>query len=120
MRLLLDTNVFLRLITDDERLSSVHLAAIKDQRNDVYLSVASTWEATIKYGQGRLPLPAEPAVFFPAQRQLHRVASLPIEENDLQSLVRLPAIHRDPFDRVILAQAIQNDLTILTVDETVK
>jgi len=120
MRLLLDTHIFLRLIVGDDRPSADVQAAILDPQNDVYLSVASTWETTIKYALGRLALPAEPALFFPVQRQLHRIASLAIEEDDFKTLVRLPSIHRDPFDRIIVAQAIRNGLTLVTVDEIVK
>ena len=120
MRLLLDTHVFLRFIVDDERIAPNVRSAISDPVNDVYLSVASTWEAAIKYSLGRLPLPAEPAVYFPEERRLHRITSLPMEETDLRALVRLPPLHRDPFDRIIVAQAIQNDLTLITVDEIVK
>jgi PIN domain nuclease of toxin-antitoxin system len=69
---------------------------------------------------GKLPLPAQPAEFLPRQRELHRIASLPIEEGAMIHLAKLPALHRDPFDRILVAQALQYDLTLATVDDAVK
>jgi PIN domain nuclease of toxin-antitoxin system len=120
MRLLLDTHVFLWYITASPGLPASFRAAIQDPANDVFLSVASVWEAVIKYGLGKLPMPAPPADYLPRQRALHRVASLPIEEGALAHLAGLPSLHRDPFDRMLVAQALQHDLTLLTVDDAVK
>ena len=76
MRILLDTHVFLWHLTDDPRLPASFLAAILDPTNEVYLSVASVWEAVIKYYAGKLPLPRSPEVFLPTERQAHGIASL--------------------------------------------
>ena len=120
MRLLLDTHVFLWYISADPKLPAAFRAAIQEPANEVFLSVASVWEAVIKYGLGKLPLPAPPEEYLPRQRESHRIASLPVEEGALLHLAKLPPLHRDPFDRILVAQALQHDLTILTVDDAVK
>ena len=119
MRLLLDTHVFLWYITADAMLPELFLAAIQDPANEVYLSVASIWEAVIKHGLGRLPLPAPPADYLPQQRDAHGIDALPIDEGAMTHLASLPALHRDPFDRLLVAQALQHGLTIATVDSHV-
>ncbi len=120
MRLLLDTHIFLWYITADPSLPPAFRAAIQDPANEVYLSVASVWEAVIKYSLGKLPLPASPEQYLPGQRELHQIASLPIEEGALGHLAKLPPLHRDPFDRILVAQALQHDLTLVTADDAVK
>jgi len=120
MKLLLDTHVFLWYITADKNLPPNFRAAIQDATNDVSLSVASLWEVVIKYSLGKLPLPSPPEDFVPRQRELHHIASLPIEEGAMVHLAKLPVLHRDPFDRMLVAQALQHDLTLLTVDEALK
>jgi PIN domain nuclease of toxin-antitoxin system len=116
MKLLLDTHVFLWYITADAALPASFLAAIRDPKNQVLLSVASVWEAVIKHALGKLPLPAPPAHFLPLQRIAHGIESLAIEETDMASLAALPPRHRDPFDRLLVAQALFHGLTIVTVD----
>jgi PIN domain nuclease of toxin-antitoxin system len=119
MRLLIDTHVFLWYISADSKLPARFLAAIREPTNEVYLSVASIWEAVIKHGLGKLPLPAPPAHYLPQQRDAHGIASLPIDEGAMTHLAVLPALHRDPFDRLLIAQALQHALTIATVDTEV-
>ena len=119
MRLLLDTHVFLWYITADPRLPATFRAAIQDPANEVYLSVVSIWEAVIKYQLGKLPLPDQPADYLPRQRDAHRIASLPIDEEVMRHLAKLPPLHRDPFDRLLVAQALQHGLTVATVDSEV-
>jgi PIN domain nuclease of toxin-antitoxin system len=116
MRLLLDTHVFLWYITADAKLPAAFRAAIQDPTNEVYLSVASVWEAVIKHNLGKLPLPAPPADYLPRQRDAHGIASLPIDEGAMPHLAGLPPLHRDPFDRLLVAQALQHGLTVATVD----
>jgi PIN domain nuclease of toxin-antitoxin system len=116
MRLLLDTHVFLWYITADPKLPTTFRTNIQDPANEVYLSVASVWEAVIKYGLGKLPLPGPPADYLPQQRNIHSIASLPIDEGTMGHLARLPALHRDPFDRLLIAQALQHGLTVATTD----
>ena len=120
MRLLLDTHIFLWLISEQQRLSEATLNAISDRDNEVYLSVVSLWEVIIKHGRGRLRLPQPPDRYLPAQRERHQIASLPIDEACVLRLARLPNVHRDPFDRMLVCQAIENGLTIVTVDDEIR
>jgi PIN domain nuclease of toxin-antitoxin system len=119
MRLLLDTHVFLWYITADPKLPATFQAASQDPANEVYLSVASVWETVIKYQLGKLPLPTPPADYLPRQRDAHGIASLPIDEGAMSHLAGLPPLHRDPFDRLLVAQALQHGLTLATVDPEV-
>jgi PIN domain nuclease of toxin-antitoxin system len=115
MRLLLDTHIFLWYITGDQRVGAAVRATIED--SDVaYLSVASIWEATIKYDLGKLPLPEPPHPWLSIQRKRHGIDSLAIDEESISRLSMLEAHHRDPFDRLLICQAIQHDLQIVTVD----
>jgi PIN domain nuclease of toxin-antitoxin system len=120
MKLLLDTHVFLWYISADPQLPVAFRDAIRDPANEVYLSVGSVWEVVIKYALGKLPLPEAPAEYLPRQREAHRIATLPIEEAALVHLAGLAALHRDPFDRLLIAQALQHGLTLLTVDDAVR
>ncbi|HMS09852.1 MAG TPA: type II toxin-antitoxin system VapC family toxin [Pyrinomonadaceae bacterium] len=120
MQLLLDTHIFLWYVTGDTRLSAATCDAINDPNNDVFLSVGSFWEIVIKYELGKLPLPQAPDRFIPAQRKNHGIQSLPFDENDARFLVGLPFHHRDPFDRMLVSQAMARVLTIATVDPEIK
>lgn len=120
MRLLLDTHIFLWHISADERLPIPFLEAIRDPTNEVFLSVVSLWEAVIKHQLGKLPLPASPEVYLPLQRRRHLIYSLDVDEASVARLVGLPAYHRDPFDRLLVCQALAHDLVLVTVDEAVK
>ena len=119
MRLLLDTHVFLWYITANPKLPLRFQAAIQDSDNVVYLSVVSVWEAVIKYHLDKLPLSAPPATYLPRQREAHAIKSLPIDESVMPHLAGLPALHRDPFDRILIAQALRHGLTLATVDADV-
>ena len=119
MRLLLDTHVFLWYITADPKLPATFRAAIQDPANEVYLSAASVWEAVIKHALGKLPLPGPPADYLPRQRHAHGIASLPVDEGAMPRLAALPPLHRDPFDRILVAQALQHGMTVATVDPDV-
>ena len=117
MRLLLDTHIFLWLITGDRRITEAMQIDILNPANEVFLSVVSFWEISVKYQLGRLPLPEPPESYLPTQRQRHQIASLSLDEASVSQLAKLSAIHRDPFDRMLVCQALENDLTIITVDE---
>ena len=102
MKLLLDTHIFLWYITGDSRLPAVVLPLIRDPANEVYLSVVSIWEAIVKYQLGKLLLPQSPDAYIPQQRQRHKIESLPLDEGSVTNLAKLPALHKDPFDRMLL------------------
>lgn len=116
MKLLLDTHVFLWFISGDSRLPILFQDAIRESNNTVFLSVASLWETIIKSNLGKLPLPQSPEIYIPRQRQIHQIKSLPISESSLKNLVSLPDLHRDPFDRILISQALSGSLTLVTVD----
>lgn len=120
MRLLLDTNVFLWLISGDARLSGDMRRDIVDTSNEVYLSVISLWEASIKYQLGKLTLPEPPERYLPTQRRRHQIVSLPLNERSVCELAELPPLHRDPFDRMLVWQAISHGLTIVTSDRVIR
>jgi len=119
MRFLIDTHIFLWFLNGDSQLSPQFRAHIQDPNNEVYLSVVSVWEATIKYQLGKLPLPESPEIYLPKQRIRHQIDSLPINEASITNLIKLPPLHRDPFDRLLICQAIQHDLTIITADQEI-
>ena len=112
MRILIDTHVFLWYIVADPKLPENFRETIQDPTNDILLSVASVWETVIKHQLGNLTLPLAPADYIPKLREAHGIASLPIEEAAMACLANLPPIHRDPFDRIIIAQAVQHGLKI--------
>ncbi|MDE2717563.1 MAG: type II toxin-antitoxin system VapC family toxin [Chloroflexota bacterium] len=119
MRLLLDTVVFIWLVDGNTRLVESARAAITDPANELYLSAASAWEIAIKYELGRLRLRVPPHEYVVEQRRLHRINSLPITEESTLQVGKLPGLHRDPFDRILVAQAIVEGLTIVTSDRLV-
>lgn len=119
MRLLLDTHTFLWWASGDERLSDAARAAIETRGTEVYLSVASIWEATIKWHLGKLPLPEHPSRYLPLQLARGDVAPLEIRMQHVLHIAELPDHHTDPIDRVIVAQARLEDLTIVTRDDAI-
>ena len=120
MKILLDTHVFLWYISADPQLPVAFRDAIRDPANEVYLSVASVWETVIKYALAKIPLPEAPAEYLPRQREAHRIATLPVEEAALLHLAGLPPLHGDPFDRILIAQALHHGMTLATVDDAVR
>jgi PIN domain nuclease of toxin-antitoxin system len=116
MRLLLDTHIFLWFISADARLPPEWRDGIRDPGNAVFLSVVSVWEAMVRYYIGKLSLPHPPEYYLPLQRAQHPIASLPLDEASVCHLATLPAVHRDPFDRMLVCQASEHTLTIVTVD----
>jgi len=120
MKLLLDTHIFLWYITADLRLPTLFRDEIREPKNEVFLSIASLWEVIIKYNLGKLPLPDSPEIYIPNERRQHQIKSLSLHENAVKELVNLPALHRDPFDRILICQALANNLTIVTVDTQIQ
>ena len=119
MKLLLDTHVFLWYITADPKLPVTFQAAIQDPANEVYLSAASVWEIAVKFSKGALRLPVPPDRLIAAARERYGISSLPIDEESAIHVVKLPALHADPFDRMLVSQAIVHGLTIVTPDPLV-
>jgi PIN domain nuclease of toxin-antitoxin system len=119
MRLLLDTSTFLWIISDAPKLSHRARELFLDLENEVYLSSVSAWEMAVKNVLGRLPLPEPPERFVPTQRELHGIEPLPLEEEAALQLARLPLLHKDPFDRMLICQAIVHGLAIVTSDSLI-
>jgi len=120
MRILLDTHIFLWYITGDHRLSPQVAEVITDATNDVYLSVVSLWEALVKYQLGRLPLPSPADEYLKKRQDEHGIVTLPLEGAAVSRILELPPHHRDPFDRMLVCQAMQHDLDIATSDPQVE
>jgi PIN domain nuclease of toxin-antitoxin system len=116
MRILLDTHAFLWFITADPKLSATAEQAIRDPANTPLLSIASVWEIAIKMHQGRLPIPPPLEQFIPRHLQANRIEVLPIELQHTYEIARLPLHHRDPFDRLLIAQAMAANLTLVSID----
>ena len=116
MRRLLDTHMFLWLISGDTRLPTDWRDSIRNPENAVFLSVVCIWEAMVKHRLGKLPLPHPPEHYLPAQRARHQIARLSLDEAHVCQLVTLPSVYRDPFDRTLVCQAIEHGLTMVTVD----
>lgn len=120
MNLLLDTHIFLWLLTDDQRLPRSWQTAIRNPDNRVYLSSVSVWECIVKFSLGKLPLPEPPQLYLPRQRVAHGIASLALDEASAAQLATLPSLHRDPFDRMLLCQALQHNLVLVSRDESIR
>lgn len=116
MRILLDTHTFIWFIIDDPRLSEYSARLIEDTSNDVFVSVATLWEMAIKVSLGKLHLEKTFDQLIPSQLQVNKFTILPVEINHLHQLVSLPWHHRDPFDRLMIAQSMTESLPILSRD----
>lgn len=118
MKLLLDTHVFLWLQTEPERLGS-QLHLVEDRRNELFVSAASAWEVAIKYQLGKLPLPEPADRYVPHRVRAIGAHPIAVEHPHALAVAALPALHRDPFDRLLVAQAMLLELTLLTADPAV-
>jgi PIN domain nuclease of toxin-antitoxin system len=96
-----------------------HLGLVEDRRNVLLVSAASSWEIAIKYGLGRLPLPEPPEHYVPERLRIIGAEALAIEHTHSLAVAALPPLHRDPFDRLLVAQAGLLDVPILTADPQV-
>src|SRR5207248_2004616 len=120
MIILLDTAEFLWFVTGNPKLSARTEQEIRNPANAVYLSVASLWEIIVKVSIGKLPLPQSPEIYVPEQRQLHGIESLDLEEGAVKRLAKLPMLHRDPFDRMLLCQAQEYGLHFASSDPLIR
>lgn len=116
MRFLVDTHCWLWLQASPERLSSEMLSLLEDPANELILSAASSWEIAIKYALGKLPLPEPPSRYVPSRMATSGSRGLPVEHAHALRVAELPAHHRDPFDRLLIAQAQIEKLVLVTVD----
>lgn len=116
MNLLLDTHIFIWAFSDVTRLLPDVAAALVNRQNSLFLSVASSWKMQVKEQIGKLTLSPSVEVFVKSQMLLNQIKPLPIRNEHVWMLKQLPLHHRDPFDRMIIAQAVSEDLTIVTQD----
>jgi PIN domain nuclease of toxin-antitoxin system len=115
MDVLLDTNVFLWIISDDPRLSDRARNVFLDEDNRLLFSIAGLWEIFIKLRLGKLTVTTDdPAVFFKSQLQENAISILGITMEHTAGTLALPMIHKDPFDRLIIAQALHDRLPVLS------
>jgi PIN domain nuclease of toxin-antitoxin system len=119
MKILLDTHVFLWWITDSNQLSQNARSIISNPENEIFLSAASCWEMAIKASLGRLTLPEKPDSFIPAQLAENNISGLPVQLSHALAVCDLPMHHRDPFDRILVAQARLEKMTLMTSDSLI-
>jgi len=117
MNILLDTHTFLWWITDSRLLSKTAREIMSDGYNILYWSAASSWEIAIKYALGRIPLPDVPERFLPGEFSRNKIDALPITDEHAFRAGQLPLHHRDPFDRMLVAQAQIESLILLSNDQ---
>ena len=116
MKLLLDTCAFLWFLADSPELSPAARAQVLDPGNEVFLSAVSAWEIARKYAQGKISLPSHPSILIPAVRRDSGIDSLPLTETDALAAEKLQLFHKDPFARLLIAQALMGGLAIVTSD----
>lgn len=116
MRLLLDTHGWLWMRAEPERLADSSRRLLRDPANELFLSAASAWEIAIKFAAGKLRLPQPPAAFIAQRLAEDQAVALPILHAHALRAGELPPHHRDPFDRLLIAQAQIEGLTVLTAD----
>ncbi|HTQ34205.1 MAG TPA: type II toxin-antitoxin system VapC family toxin [Stellaceae bacterium] len=114
MRRLLDTHALIWWVTDDQALSKAAYGAIDDPKNEVLASAASAWEIATKHRIGKLPHAGPLATDFGASIAAEGFTGLPISVREAEAAGRLPGPHRDPFDRMLIAQALADSLTLIS------
>lgn len=116
MRILLDTSCWLWMVAASDRLGPQARVTLDDTRNELLLSAASSWEIAIKYGIGKLPLPEPPEQYMPSRMAATGVTPLRVEHSHALATSALPLHHRDPFDRLLIAQARLEGVPVMTSD----
>ncbi len=116
MNLLLDTCTFIWLTQEPVKLSRIAADLIDDEQNRLFLSDVSLWEVTLKFTSGRFSLPTSPKDWLTEKCDFFKLSLVPVQRSAIFLTAELPDIHPDPFDRLIAAQAIENQFTILSPD----
>lgn len=120
MRILLDTHVFLWYIAGAEQLSDAIRRQMSHPATEIFVSVVSIWEAILKHRLGKLRVAEAPEVVLPRERTQHGFIDLPLDEKSALQSAAIPMLHRDPFDRMLICQALVHDLVIATADPEIK
>jgi PIN domain nuclease of toxin-antitoxin system len=116
VRFLLDSSVFLWLNNGEGRLSPELIELLGDPENERYVSIASCWELAIKYARGKLPLPEPPTAYVPPRLLALQAELLAIDVAHVYLAASLPPVHRDPFDRLLVAQSRIQRIPLVTLD----
>jgi PIN domain nuclease of toxin-antitoxin system len=119
MKAILDTHVILWWVTNNPQLSQTARDIISDSSNTLYVSVVSSWEIIIKAQTGKLPLPEPPTQFIQSCLMVNRFVSLPIDLSHVLQVDNLPHHHKDPFDRILIAQAQVENIPLITIDHLI-
>jgi PIN domain nuclease of toxin-antitoxin system len=120
MRLLVDTHAYIWWGVDPAKLSTRAAEALSRSENEIHVSVASLWEIVIKSQLGKLTLPVSVQVFAARLREENLVRTLPIMEAHVYAHTTLSSIHRDPFDRMLVAQSLAEGLVLVTNDPRIR
>lgn len=119
MKLLLDTHVLIGVLNGDQCISAQTIRRVDHERNDLHISVASLWEMAIKLGTGKLSISGTFNGIFPLLSR-NKITVVEIMPSHLNQLITLPNIHKDPFDRLIIAQSLANGFALITDDNIIK
>ena len=119
MRILLDTCTFLWVCLASDEFSST-AQQLYFEAEEVYLSPVSSWEIAVKFRLGKLNLPEDPGTWVPRQRIAHGIETLPLQETATLAILKLPDLHKDPFDRMLICQAMYEGLVLLTPDPLIR
>ena len=119
MRILIDTHIFISLINEDRGLEKSIIANIENPENVKFLSIASLWEIVVKTNIGKLTVTRNLEEMY-ALIDDFNISVLNIQKHHLDTYLNLPLIHRDPFDRLIIAQALADELTLITDDQYIR
>jgi PIN domain nuclease of toxin-antitoxin system len=120
VKLLIDTHIWLWLTAEPERIGSAAIEALVSESNEVYLSAASAWEIVIKHSLGKLDLPLPPAAYVPSRVAALGHTPLPIAMEHTLAVADLPLHHKDPFDRLLVAQARVEGMHLVTADHLIR
>ncbi len=120
MRLLIDTHCWLWFLLAPQKLNHAACQLLQEPEHEIYLSAASAWEIVIKFGLGKLEIPLTPTKYIPQRLAALGHTSLPITQEHVLQIEGLPPHHKDPFDRVLVAQAQVDGLQLVTADEILK
>jgi PIN domain nuclease of toxin-antitoxin system len=119
VKYLLDTGVWLWTLSEPERLSREAREVFTDSSHEIFLSVVTSWEIAIKISANKLRLPEPPEAYVPRRMTAQGLRALEVSHSHALAVSALPAYHRDPFDRLLVAQARLEDLILMTADRTV-
>jgi len=120
VKLLLDTVTFLHAVLDPDSLSKRARELLLDPDNSRFLSAVSAWEIAVKYALGKIELSGQPDRFVPEHRRYLAAETLPLDEESVLQIPRLPPLHRDPFDRMLVCQAIVHGMVLVTPDRVIR